>query len=74
MTAGPGDEKAAGGPGRGHLRASHADHEQVIATVRAAFTQGRLTRDEFGLRVARRSGRGAWRSLRSTRPLSQWLP
>ena len=53
MTAGPGDEKAAGGPGRGHLRASHADREQVITTVRAAFIQGRLTRDEFDLRVGR---------------------
>ncbi len=52
MTAGPGDEKAAGGAARGHLRASHADRERVIATVRAAFIQGRLTKDEFDLRVA----------------------
>ena len=53
MTTGPGDETAAGGPGRGHFRASHADREQVIATLRAAFVQGRLTRDEFDLRVGR---------------------
>src|SRR5437588_4907103 len=53
MTTGPGDEKAAGEPSRGHLRASHADREQVIATLRAAFIQGRLTRDEFDLRVSR---------------------
>ena len=51
MTTGPGDDKAAGGPGRGHLRASHADREQAIAALRAAFIQGRLTRDEFDQRV-----------------------
>ena len=39
MMTGPGDEKAAGGPDRGHLRASHADREQVIAALRAAFVQ-----------------------------------
>ena len=53
MTTGPGDEKAAGGSDRGHFRASHADREQVIAALRAAFIQGRLTRDEFDLRVGR---------------------
>jgi hypothetical protein len=53
MTTGPGDEKAAGGPDRGHFRASHADREQVIAALRAAFIQGRLTRDEFDQRVGR---------------------
>jgi Domain of unknown function (DUF1707) len=48
--AGPGDEIAAGG-GRGHLRASHADREQVIGTLKAAFVQGMLAKDEFDLRV-----------------------
>ncbi len=38
--------------GRGHLRAAHADREQVIGTLKAAFVQGRLTKDEFGLRVS----------------------
>src|SRR5215469_9129895 len=38
--------------GHGHLRASHADREQVIDTLKAAFVQGRLTKDEFGLRVS----------------------
>jgi len=47
---GPGDEIAAGG-GRGHLRASHADREQVVGTLKAAFVQGRLTKDELDLRV-----------------------
>jgi hypothetical protein len=37
--------------GRGHLRASHADREQVIGTLKAAFVQGRLTKDELDARV-----------------------
>jgi Domain of unknown function (DUF1707) len=49
---GPGDEIAGAG-GRGHLRASHADREQVIDTLKAAFVQGRLGKDEFDLRVGR---------------------
>lgn len=49
--AGPGDEIASGAGGRSHLRASHADREQVIDMLKAAFVQGRLARDEFGLRV-----------------------
>ena len=49
--AGPGDGKAASAVGRGHLRASHADREQVIGTLKAAFVQGRLDKDEFDLRV-----------------------
>ncbi len=51
--AGPADEitAATGGPGR--LRASHADREQVIEVLKAAFVQGRLDRDEFGQRVGR---------------------
>jgi DUF1707 SHOCT-like domain len=51
--AGPGDEMAAGTGGRGRLRASHADREQVIEVLKAAFVQGRLDRDEFELRVGR---------------------
>jgi hypothetical protein len=50
--AGPGDEKAAaGGRSRGDLRASHADREQVIGTLKAAFVQGRLTEDELDARA-----------------------
>jgi hypothetical protein len=48
--AGPNDEVAAGADGR-RLRASHADREQVIDVLKAAFVQGRLDRDEFDLRV-----------------------
>ena len=49
MATGPADELEAAG--RGHLRASHADREQVIETLKAAFAQGRLARGEFDLRV-----------------------
>jgi Domain of unknown function (DUF1707) len=45
----PGNERNAAG--RGHLRASHADRDQVIGTLKAAFVQGRLAKDEFDLRV-----------------------
>ena len=38
---------------RGHLRASHADREQVIETLKAAFVQGRLTKDELDERGER---------------------
>ena len=51
MTAEPGNEMAAAAAGRGHLRASHADREQVIAMLKAAFVQGRLTKDELDARV-----------------------
>ena len=46
-----GDEMAARAGDRGRLRASHADREQVIGTLKAAFVQGLLDKDEFDLRV-----------------------
>jgi DUF1707 SHOCT-like domain len=49
--AGPGGEIAAGAEGSSHLRASHADREQAIELLKAAFVQKRLARDEFDLRV-----------------------
>jgi hypothetical protein len=51
--AGPGDQIAAGAEGYCCWRASHADREQVIDMLKAAFVQGRLARDEFGQRVGR---------------------
>ena len=42
-----GNDKAARPPGRGRLRASHADREQVVDVLKAAFVQDRLTKDEF---------------------------
>jgi Domain of unknown function (DUF1707) len=50
MAAGPRDELGAGG--RGRLRASHADREQVIGTLKSAFVHGRVTKEEFDARVA----------------------
>ena len=47
--AGPGDEMSTAG--RGRPRASHADREQVIDTLKAAFVQGLLTKDELDARV-----------------------
>ncbi len=47
----PGDEMAAATAGHGRFRASHADREHVIDVLKAAFVQGRLTKDEFDLRV-----------------------
>jgi len=49
--AGPGNEMAAGAAGRGRLRASHADREQMIDTLKTAFVRGVLAKDEFDLRV-----------------------
>jgi hypothetical protein len=37
----------------GRLRTSHADRDQAIDLLKAAFVQGRLTKDEFDLRVGR---------------------
>ena len=51
MTAGPGDQGAADAAARGRLRASHADCEQVINVLKAAFVQGRLAKDELHARV-----------------------
>ena len=49
--AGPGDQIAASAGGRGHLRASHADREQAVSVLKAAFVQGLLDKDEFDLRI-----------------------
>jgi hypothetical protein len=47
--SGSGDEMATGS--RSPMLASDADREQVVDTLKAAFVQGRLTKDEFDLRV-----------------------
>lgn len=44
-------ETAARGADRGLLRASHADREQAIATLKVAFMQGRLTAGELAERA-----------------------
>ncbi len=48
MITGPDEGTAAG---RGRLRAAHADREHVIDLLKAAFVQGRLTKDELGVRA-----------------------
>jgi uncharacterized protein DUF1707 len=45
------DPREAGAPGRGRLRASDADRERVIDTLKTAFVHGRLTRDELAHRA-----------------------
>ena len=52
MTAGREDDGTAGAAG-GQLRTSHADRDQAIDVLKAAFVQGRLSKDEFDLRVSR---------------------
>ena len=48
MTSGPEDPRAAA---YSRLRASDADREQVIDTLKVAFAQGRLTLEELDLRA-----------------------
>ena len=47
----PGHNRAARPAGRGRLRASHADREQVVDILKDAYVQDRLTKDEFDSRV-----------------------
>lgn len=47
---GPQDPVAAG---RDQLRVGHADRDEVIEALKDAFVDGRLTRDEFGVRAGR---------------------
>lgn len=49
--SGPEREGVAGAMGHGHQRASHADREQVVEVLKAAFVQGRLTKDELDERA-----------------------
>ena len=44
---------AASAAGRGPMRASHADREQVIEALKDAFVHGRLTKDELDARAGR---------------------
>jgi DUF1707 SHOCT-like domain len=51
MMTGPGDEMEAAAGGPGDMRASHADRERVIDSVKAAFARGQLTAGELDARV-----------------------
>lgn len=59
----PGNELAAGPGGQGQRQASHADREQVVDTLKTAFVQGRLDRDEFDLRIGRALGSRTYADL-----------
>jgi len=48
VITGPDEGTAAG---HGHFRAAHADREHVIDLLKAAFVQGRLTKDELDARA-----------------------
>jgi hypothetical protein len=54
---------AAGAVARGGFRASDADREQVIDTLKDAFVQGRLTLDELGQRAAQALGSRTYAEL-----------
>ena len=60
--SGPGNEMASAAR-RGHLRASQADRERVIDLVKAAFVQGRLTKDELDARVGQALASRTYREL-----------
>jgi hypothetical protein len=51
VSTGSGERAAAGAVGRGRLRASDADREQVIDTLKAAFVHGWLSREQLGVRA-----------------------
>ncbi len=51
MMIGPQTEMTAGMAAHGRLRASYTDREQMIDVLKAAFVQGRLTKDEFDARI-----------------------
>ncbi len=61
--AGPEDEMAARTGDRSRLRASHADREQVIGILKAAFVQGLLNQDEFDLRIGQAFGSPTYADL-----------
>ena len=53
--------------GRGDLRASHADRDQVIGILKAAFVQGMLTKDEFDGRMGQVFGSQTYAQLDALR-------
>jgi len=51
MMSRPEGEMPARGADRGRLRASHADRNRVVDVLKAAFIEGRLTKDELDARL-----------------------
>jgi hypothetical protein len=62
VTVEPGHEMGAAAGG-GHLRASHADREHVIAKLKVAFVQGRLSKAELDARVGQALASRTYREL-----------
>jgi len=52
MMSGPAGEMAGCAADRGRLRASHADRNRVVDVLKAAFIEGRLTKDELDARLS----------------------
>jgi hypothetical protein len=60
--------------GHGLLRASHDDREHVIDTLKAAFVQGRLSKDELDVRVGETLASRTYAELAAlTADLPAWL-
>jgi len=57
------DRIAAAVAGRSRLKASDSDRERVLDMLKAAFAQGRLTKDEFDARVGRTLVSRTWGDL-----------
>ncbi|MGH3179020.1 MAG: DUF1707 SHOCT-like domain-containing protein [Streptosporangiaceae bacterium] len=53
MATGPAGKTAAAPDGYGRMRTSRADRGQAIDTLKAAYVQGRLTKDELDERLSR---------------------
>jgi Domain of unknown function (DUF1707) len=51
VSTGPGDQTAAGETADGRFLASRTDRERVVSTLKAAFVEGRLTKDELDMRA-----------------------
>ena len=51
MSTGPGDHTPASATRLGRFLASHTDREQVVDTLKVAFVEGWLTKDELDVRA-----------------------
>jgi hypothetical protein len=51
--------------GRNRLRASDSDRDRVLDMLKAAFVQGRLTKDEFDARIGQTLSSRTWGDLRA---------
>jgi hypothetical protein len=63
VTAEPEGQMTAAAAGRSRLRASHADREHVIDLLKAAFADGRVSKDEFDARVGQAFGSRTYAEL-----------